>query len=98
MLTGNTDTGRHPRGPAMSDNPLRDLPSVNDVLLCHAVRDLEGRHAHEQVVAAVRAELAEARERLKAGQPLDGEAAAQALAAPAVAPLAHTFRPKLRTA
>jgi L-seryl-tRNA(Ser) seleniumtransferase len=81
----------------MPDNPLRNLPSVNDVLLCPAVRDLEGRHAHEQIVAAVRAELAEARERLKAGQPLDGEAVAEALAARAVARLEHTFRPKLRT-
>ena len=81
----------------MPDNPFRNLPSVHDVLLCPAVRDLEGRHAHEHVVAAVRAELADVRARLKAGQPLDGEAAAEALAARAAARLEHDFRPKLRT-
>jgi L-seryl-tRNA(Ser) seleniumtransferase len=81
----------------MSDNPLRNLPSVNDVLLCAPVQDLQGRHAHEQIVAAVRAELAEARDRLKAGRPLDGEAAAEALAARAAARLERDFRPKLRT-
>jgi L-seryl-tRNA(Ser) seleniumtransferase len=80
----------------MSENPYRNLPSVTDVLLCPAVRDLEGRHAHEHVVAAVRAELAEARARLKAGRPLDGAAAAEALAARAAARLEHDFRPKLR--
>jgi L-seryl-tRNA(Ser) seleniumtransferase len=80
----------------MPDNPFRNLPSVTDVLLCAPVQDLQGRHAHEQIVAAVRAELAELRERLKAGESLDGAAAAEALAARAAARLERDFRPKLR--
>jgi L-seryl-tRNA(Ser) seleniumtransferase len=79
----------------MSENPFRNLPSVNDVLACPALRDLEGRHAHEQLVAAVRAELDETRRRLKQGGTLDGTAAPESLAARAVARLAQTFRPKL---
>ncbi len=81
----------------MPDNPFRNLPSVTDVLQCAPVRDLQGHHAHERIVEAVRAELAEVRERLKAGQPRDGEAAAEALAARAAARLERDFRPKLRT-
>jgi L-seryl-tRNA(Ser) seleniumtransferase len=80
----------------MSANPFRSLPSVNDVLLCAPVRELEGRHAHEQIVAAVRAELAEVRELLKAGGPPDGQEGAEALAARAAARLEHDFRPRLR--
>jgi L-seryl-tRNA(Ser) seleniumtransferase len=81
----------------MPDNPLRNLPSVNDVLLCAPVQDLQGRHAHEHIVAAVRAVLAEARDRLRTGEPLDGAASTEALAARAAAQLEHDFRPKLRT-
>ena len=49
----------------MADNPLRNLPSVNDVLACAPLYALAGRHAHEQLVAAVREELALTRKRLQ---------------------------------
>ena len=44
----------------MGDNPFRNLPSVNEVLEAEPVRALEGQHAHEHIVAAVRDELADA--------------------------------------
>ncbi len=80
----------------MSDNPFRNLPSVNDVLQCPALRDLAGRHAPDQLTAAVRAELAETRDRLRRGEAIDGAAGAEALAARAAARLERDFRPKLR--
>ncbi|MCI0460426.1 MAG: L-seryl-tRNA(Sec) selenium transferase [Gemmataceae bacterium] len=79
----------------MAANPFRNLPSVNDVLACPALRDLEGQHAHEQLVAAVRAELDETRRLLRQGETLDGTGA-EALALRAAARLQHTFRPKLQ--
>ncbi len=79
----------------MPDNPLRNLPSVNDVLQYPALRELEGRHAHAQIVAAVRAELDATRRRLRQGEPLDGAASGAALAVRAASRLEQTFRPKL---
>jgi L-seryl-tRNA(Ser) seleniumtransferase len=79
----------------MADNPFRNLPSVNQVLEAEPVRALEGRHAHEHIVAAVRDELADVRRLLKAGQTVDGAALADAVAARVAARLEHQFRPKL---
>src|SRR6266545_5374147 len=80
----------------MTDNPLRNLPSVNDVLVCAPLRDLAGRYAHEQLAAAVRDELAQTRQRLKQGESLDGEVSAESLAVRAAARLERDLRPKLR--
>ena len=53
-------------------------------------------HGHEPTVAAVRAVLAELRDRLQAGEPLDGELSPDAVAARAAEHLAATVPPKLR--
>jgi L-seryl-tRNA(Ser) seleniumtransferase len=79
----------------MSDNPFRNLPSVNEVLDAPAVQALAGQHAHEQIVAAVRTELAEQRTRVSRGEGVDGRADAEAVAGRVVARLARAFRPKL---
>ncbi len=77
----------------MADNPLRNLPSVNDVLTALGpVTD----HPHAAVVAAIRAELAEARRSLREHPPADGVPAAAAYAARAAARLAGEARPHLR--
>jgi L-seryl-tRNA(Ser) seleniumtransferase len=80
----------------VSDNPFRNLPSVNDVLEAPAVQALGQEHAHDLIVAAVRQELAERRQRVAAGQTLDGEAGVDAVAAGVVARLGRELKPKLR--
>ncbi len=80
----------------MPDHPLRQLPSVNDILESPAVRDLHKEHAHELIVESVRAELAELRQQLAAGPMHDGEASAEAIAARVVLRLQKVFQPKLR--
>src|SRR6516225_5590605 len=80
----------------MSDNPLRKLPSVTQVLQAAPLTGLGPEMAHEQVVAAIRAELDGLRQRLLAGEALDGATGAEAVAAAAVARLRRDFRPKLR--
>jgi L-seryl-tRNA(Ser) seleniumtransferase len=80
----------------MSANPFRDLPSVNEILETPAVQALAGSHAHAAVVAAVRQELADLRQRLARGGPTDGQAGPEALAARVVERLRREFRPKLR--
>jgi L-seryl-tRNA(Ser) seleniumtransferase len=80
----------------MSANPFRDLPSVNDVLAAPAVRALAGAHAHDVIVAGVRREIAELRQRLARGEPIDGRRGAEALAARVAERLGEELRPKLR--
>src|SRR5262249_25093799 len=85
----------------MTDNPFRRLPAVGDVLEAAPARALAGAHAHEQIVAAVRDELDDLRRRLAAGEGIDGELGAEAVAArpaPPRAPagLAEEVKPKLR--
>src|SRR5436309_10569351 len=80
----------------MADNPFRLLPSVNDILAAGPVRALAGDHAHDQVVAAIRAELAELRARLGKGEATDGQAGVEALAGRVVERLGRELRPKLR--
>jgi L-seryl-tRNA(Ser) seleniumtransferase len=80
----------------MSANPYRRLPAVNDVLETGAARTLAERHARELIVAAVRAELSELRERAAKGEALDGDCSADAVAARAAARLERELRPKLR--
>jgi L-seryl-tRNA(Ser) seleniumtransferase len=80
----------------MSDNLFRSLPSVHEVLEAPPVQALAPDHAHDLVVAAVRAELAELRQRLRRGETLDGDVAIEAVAARVVARLGRDLRPKLR--
>ena len=80
----------------MSDHPLRNLPSVNDVLDSPVVRALAGEHAHEMIAAAVRHELAELRQRLGRGLSIDGQADAASVASRVVRRLGQELRPKLR--
>ena len=65
----------------MGENPLRNLPAVHEVLAAEALRSLEGRHSHDHIVAAVRAELAELREHISKGLAIDGRADAASTAA-----------------
>jgi L-seryl-tRNA(Ser) seleniumtransferase len=80
----------------MAANPFRNLPAVNDILATPAVQALEGLHAHGVIVAAVRQELADLRRRLAAGEPADGLAGPEALAARVAERVGREFRPKLR--
>jgi L-seryl-tRNA(Ser) seleniumtransferase len=79
-----------------ANNPRRSLPSVHEVLQAPAVQALEQAHDHALVVAAVRAELAAARNRLAEGEVLDGATGAEAVAAAVAARLGRELRPKLR--
>jgi L-seryl-tRNA(Ser) seleniumtransferase len=79
----------------MSDNPLAKLPSVTVVLQAAPLAGLS-EYPHDQVVAAVRAELAELRQRLRAGEDLDGRLSPEGVAERAVVRLRRDLRPKLR--
>src|SRR5262245_48665900 len=80
----------------MTDNPFRKLPSVNEVLELPNVRALEERHAHETVVAAIRAELDAARQQLGRGDDVDGQANAERVALRVAQRLDRSMRPRLR--
>lgn len=80
----------------MSDNPYRKLPSVTLVLQAAPLAGLGGEYPHDQVVAAVRAELDGLRARLGKGETLDGEVTPDLVADRAIARLRHELRPKLR--
>ena len=81
----------------MSNNPFRKLPAVNAVLESSALREAVGGHAHESVVAAVRAELDEFRQQLAGGATFDGELTADLIATRAAARLQRESAPHLRT-
>jgi L-seryl-tRNA(Ser) seleniumtransferase len=80
----------------MPDNPLRSLPSVNELLDLPAVRALEGAHSHETVVVAIREELALLRSTIKQDGGADGQTAVEALAERVCQRLARQASPKLR--
>jgi L-seryl-tRNA(Ser) seleniumtransferase len=80
----------------MPANPLRHLPAVTTVLETAAVAALEPAHGRDAIVAAVRAELDGLRERLKAGEALDGEIAAEAVATRVAARVEASSAPTLR--
>src|SRR5271165_2748393 len=80
----------------MTANPLRAVPSVNEVLEVPAVKDLAGAHAHEDIVAAIRAELAELRRQLGAGQQAPS-ALVELIAVRVVECLGRAQQPTLRT-
>jgi L-seryl-tRNA(Ser) seleniumtransferase len=77
-------------------NPFRRLPAVNDVLAAPALRGLAASHPHDLLVAAVRRELDDLRERLGRGEGIDGEVSAEALAGRVARRLERDYRPKLR--
>jgi L-seryl-tRNA(Ser) seleniumtransferase len=80
----------------MTDNPLRNLPSVTQVLNAPAVTTLGTEYAHEQIVAAIREELDGLRQRVRGGDSLDGALTPECVALAAVARLRRAVRPKLR--
>jgi L-seryl-tRNA(Ser) seleniumtransferase len=80
----------------MVENSFRRLPSVNQVLEAPAVQTLAAAHAHERIVAAVRAELAELRQRVRRGEDLDGRVTPDAVAARVAERLGRECRPRLR--
>jgi len=57
----------------MPPNPLRSVPAVSAVLESASVRALQPIHGHDVVAGAVRAELDALRDKLKAGESMDGE-------------------------
>jgi L-seryl-tRNA(Ser) seleniumtransferase len=81
----------------MSDNPLRQLPAVNQILDDPAIQAIRGQHAHEVLVAAVRAELDGARESLRNGAGADGPVSREAIAHRAILRVEAEAAPKLRT-
>jgi L-seryl-tRNA(Ser) seleniumtransferase len=52
----------------MTDNPLRQLPPINQILEHPVLQPLRSEHAHEIVVGAIRSELDGLRERIKNGE------------------------------
>jgi L-seryl-tRNA(Ser) seleniumtransferase len=80
----------------MADNPFRSLPAVNDVLEQPGVQALAGTHAHDAIVAAVRAELTRVRALLGEGAAIDGQCSAATIARRVAERLERDLRPKLR--
>lgn len=79
----------------MDKDLLRHLPSVNQVLDEPSLRGVFVDHAHDQVVAAVRAELDEVRGRIRRGEDLNGETSPSHLAQRVAFRLSEDYRPKL---
>ncbi len=80
-----------------ADNPFRRLPAVNDILDAVTVQDLTSRHDHKLIVAAVRAELDDLRQRIQRGESLDGTGDAEAVARRVASRVERETRPNLRT-
>src|SRR5262245_48668882 len=80
--------------PLMS-NPLRELPAVNAVLDAPALAPLRGEYSPEQLVAAVRDELAATREHLR-NNGSAGAPDAELVARRAAERLERGLQPKLR--
>jgi L-seryl-tRNA(Ser) seleniumtransferase len=80
----------------MSDNPYRDLPSVNDILDTPSLQARAARGERSLCVAAIRQELAELRQRLGQGGTSDGELQTERIAARVLQRLDRELRPKLR--
>ena len=80
----------------MSTNPLRNLPSVTQVLDAPAVVALRAEYGHDRTVEAVRATLANLRESVRAAGMADGECDVNTVAERVAAHLRESARPKLR--
>src|SRR6266851_3431470 len=81
----------------MIDNPYRKLPSVTALLDTPELQALTGMYAHEQILECVRREVEELRQRLNRGEELNGEFAADQVAARVIERLDREARPLLRT-
>jgi L-seryl-tRNA(Ser) seleniumtransferase len=81
----------------IADNPYRNLPAVNDILQVPSITSLRQQHAHEVIVEAIRAELAETRAQLAQGQLLNGECTPESIAVGALQRLRGDLRPRLRS-
>jgi len=79
------------------DNPFRDLPAINDVLEVPRVQALTSHHSHDLIVAAIRQELTDLRQRLGQGEAVDGQRSAEAVAANVAERLGRELKPKLGT-
>jgi L-seryl-tRNA(Ser) seleniumtransferase len=79
----------------MPDNPFRNLPAVNDVLAASGLQALNGRHAHEQIVSAVRQEVSDLRKRLAQGTANNDDLSVESIAGSVITRLSKTFRPRL---
>jgi L-seryl-tRNA(Ser) seleniumtransferase len=80
----------------MSSNPLRNLPSVTEVLQTAPLTDLAASCAHDRIVTAVRSELTGLRQRLTSGEALDALTDPSAVATAVAARLASEYKPLLR--
>jgi L-seryl-tRNA(Ser) seleniumtransferase len=78
------------------DNPFRHLPAINEVLEMPPVQALAPYHSHELIVAAIRQELTDLRQRLGQGEQVDGQKSAESVAAKVVERLGREMLPKLR--
>ncbi len=78
----------------MSDEPLRKLPAVNEVL--DALTALDGQHGREQILQAVREELEEVRTLLKAGGDSSDRVDVATIASRVAGRLRHAVQPLLR--
>jgi L-seryl-tRNA(Ser) seleniumtransferase len=78
-----------------TDNPFRNLPAVNDILLLPRISALAAKHAHTAIVAAIRDALAEVRTGLAQGR--NGEFSAENVANDVEARLQRDAQPRLRT-
>jgi L-seryl-tRNA(Ser) seleniumtransferase len=80
----------------MDGNPLRSLPSVNEVLGAPALAGLPADLPRDALVAAVRAELDAVRKQLREGPPGNGVPDANGIATRAAVRLAEQAKPGLR--
>src|SRR5271166_4297029 len=80
----------------MSDNPLRKLPSVNEVLAALRQSASADVDHHAVLVGAIRVELAELRNKLQQGSLENGVPDASAIASRASDRIAKENRPLLR--
>ena len=80
----------------MEQNPLRNLPSVNDILQTPLAQLLERTHDREILVDAIRKEIDSIRVRLQTGEALNGAMGADQFAGRVERRLQWELRPKLR--
>jgi L-seryl-tRNA(Ser) seleniumtransferase len=80
----------------MKNNPLRELPPVNDVLQAPAVAALSVDHSRRLIVEAIRAELALVRRELRDRSEQNGAPDADTVAERVARKLTHVLQPKLR--
>ncbi|MBI2806305.1 MAG: L-seryl-tRNA(Sec) selenium transferase [Planctomycetes bacterium] len=80
-----------------SDNPLRRLPSVTQILDTDAIKELQTRHAHDLIVDAIRAELQVIRVKVLDGESRNGAPGAEAIALRVQNRLRVDLQPRLRS-